>query len=155
MARRQRTRFLWTKVWLTFSGVVVVSGIIGQIITVTSPPPVPGWEVLSLCSYVTSLDETKSLVLDENHHVIFEDEKNPKDTNDRDRNKTIDGMWSFDELSKRYAITLDGSTSDYSVVKWKNSTTCLLIKGDLNQANLHESWFSQNEDDQRDTRDRD
>jgi hypothetical protein len=155
MARKQRRQFRWIKVWLTFAGVIVVLGVIGQIITVISPPPVPGWDDLSLCSYVGSLDGAKILMLDENHHVRFEDENNQKDSNDGDKNKIIDGEWSFDEGTKRYAITLNGATTIYSVVQWDNSNTCLLINGDLNSANLRESWFSQNVEVPYDTRDRD
>ena len=123
MARRQRIRFLWTKVWLTFAGVIALLGIVGQIFAVTSPPPVPGWEGLSLCAYVTSLDGAKTLILEENHHVVLEDQRNLKDTHDRDQSKSIEGEWSFDEGSKRYAITVNGAATLYSVVQWENSNT--------------------------------
>src|SRR6185437_16007262 len=41
IARRQRRRFRWTKVWLILAGVIALLGIVGQIFAVASPQPVP------------------------------------------------------------------------------------------------------------------
>lgn len=81
-------------------------------------------------------------MLHENHFVRLYGEANSNDRAEREEARSIDGEWSFDEGLKRYAITLNGVTTVYSVVQPENSHTCLLIKGDLNSANLSESWFA-------------
>jgi hypothetical protein len=50
-------------------------------------------------------------MLYENHYVRLYDERNPKDSNERNQNKTTDGEWSFDEALKQYAISLNGATT--------------------------------------------
>jgi hypothetical protein len=54
-------------------------------------------------------------MLYENHYVRLYDERNPKDSNERNQNKTIDGEWSFDEALKQYAISLNGATTNHTV----------------------------------------
>ena len=70
IARRQRRRFRWTKVWLILAGVIALLGIVGQIFAVASPQPVPGWEGLALCSCVASLDGAKSARRILLHHLL-------------------------------------------------------------------------------------
>jgi hypothetical protein len=145
----------WPKFLLTFAGVSAVVWMVAHKTADTTPTPVLGWDGLLPCSYVASLDGAKELMLDENHFIRLYDERNPKDSTERDKNKTIDGEWSFDEALKRYALTLNGVTTVYSVVQPENSNTCLLVKGGLNSANLRESWFSLNLEDIDDTGERD
>jgi hypothetical protein len=128
----------WPKFLLTIAGVMAVVWMVAHKTAGTTPTPVLGWDGLVPCSYVASLDGAKELMLYENHHVSVYDEKNAKDNTERDKNKTMDGEWSFDEALKRYAITLNGVTTVYSVVQPENSNTCLLVKGELNSANLRE-----------------
>jgi hypothetical protein len=43
-------------------------------------------------------------------------------------------------------VTLDGQITNYSVLSQDNMATCILVKDDLDKANLIESWFSTAED---------
>jgi hypothetical protein len=52
------------------------------------------------------------------------------------------GTWKYDAVSKRYAVVLEGETVMYRVLSVADSDLCMLIKGDLGAADLHDSWFS-------------
>jgi ABC-type siderophore export system fused ATPase/permease subunit len=144
----------WPRFLLAFAGIMTLFWTAAHKAAGTAPATVPGWDGVLPCSYAASIDGTKELMLNENHSVTLYDERNPKDGTEQDQNKIIDGEWSFDEALKRYAITLNGATTVYSVVQPENSHTCLLVKGGLNSANLRESWFSLNLEDLDDTRER-
>jgi hypothetical protein len=49
---------------------------------------------------------------------------------------------SYDAESKRYTVTLDGEVANYTLLTRGDPTTCLLVKGDLGNADLRQSWFS-------------
>ena len=132
----------WPIFILAFAGITAFGWTVAHRATGTAPAPVPGWDGLIPCSYVASLDGAKELMLDENHLAKLYDGTNSKGIAEREVGRSIDGEWSFNEALKRYAITLNGVTTVYSVVQPENSHTCLLIKGDLNSANLRESWFA-------------
>jgi hypothetical protein len=141
----------WSKFLLAFAGITAFIWAVAHRTAGTIPAPVPGWDDLIPCSYVASFDGAEELMLYENHFVRLNDGTNPSDGAERDQHNYIDGKWSFDEGLKRYAITLNDVTTVYSVVQPENSHTCLLIKGDLNAANLRESWFSLDLEDIDDT----
>jgi hypothetical protein len=66
--------------------------------------------------------------------------------------RLVDGKWSYDLESKRYAITLDEETATYSLLSRGEPTICILFKGDLGAADLRASWFSfPSNDDPRDS----
>ena len=115
-------------------------------------PIFPGWDDLIFCSYVQSFDGTKQLSFSANQFVRFSDYGSSSDRTKGQKDVTIDGTWSFDETSKRYAVSLNGETTVYSVIRPENSDTCLLIKGDLESANLRESWFPFRDEDVEDER---
>ena len=95
---------------------------------------------------------TKQLSFSPNQFVRFYDNGSSPDRTKGQKDVTIDGTWSFDETSKRYAVSLKGETTVYSVIRPENSYTCLLIKGDLESANLRQSWFSFSAEDLEDNR---
>jgi hypothetical protein len=101
-------------------------------------PKPAGWDELEPCSVLDSLDETKEMTLSDNQAAKVEDVSSPGDKD----HKTIEGAWSYDAGSKRYAITLNGETTTYTLLARGEPTTCILFKGDIHAADLSESWFS-------------
>jgi hypothetical protein len=99
-------------------------------------PPVPGWEDLSSCSTLTSLDGSKELTLFElRQHAQFVDRTNG------DNGRTVEGEWSY-EGGKQYAVSIDGERTIYTLLSLGEAPTCMLIKGDTRAADLTASWFS-------------
>jgi hypothetical protein len=96
--------------------------------------PIPGWDDLLYCADVASLDGTKRVTFSENHSLYFHDDNSADDR----RNDT----WSFDEKLKRYTVTLKGQDTIYSLISPKDANTCMLIKGDIEAADLRGSWFA-------------
>jgi hypothetical protein len=97
-------------------------------------PPIAGWDDLSACSELVSIDGSKRLSLSENHVVKVYDKTATK--------KTESGTWSHSEQSKQYSITLADQNWDYVLVAPNGSDTCMLAKGSVEAANLGASWFS-------------
>jgi hypothetical protein len=113
--------------------------------TIATHPSPPGWDDLVPCSDTVSFDGTKNLALLDDRRAILRAEKG----NDG-KDQIVEGLWSFDENSKRYAVTLDGMTTTYSIASLPSASAgiCMLIVGDLTAADLRASWFSSpNEDD--------
>jgi hypothetical protein len=104
---------------------------------------VPGWEDLISCSYVTSLDGTKHLSISENNRATLYERVALSDK----KRISIEGIWSFDEISKRYFVALNGETTTYQLVNPEGGGVCMLIAGELEAANLRRSWFSFQADD--------
>jgi hypothetical protein len=116
-------------------------------------PVVAGWEDLLLCSDMRSLDGTRTLELFEDHRAHWT-EQNAKG----EVGKDAEGTWSFDNADaksqleggrppnavrfKRYAVTLSAETINYLLVSPEDATNCMLIRGDVKQADLTQSWFS-------------
>jgi hypothetical protein len=94
-------------------------------------PAAAGWESLSQCSDTSSFDGKRHLSLDENHFARIEDPDQ----------HVADGSWSFDKVSGRYTITMDGEPVTYLVVAPGDRFYCMLIRGDLVTADLPRSWF--------------
>jgi hypothetical protein len=135
-----------------FVGALLVGAIVFWITfkRTEKPPneaPILGWSELASCSDLMSLDGTKQLTLFENHSVKFHDEGSSK--------VSKIGLWSYDEPSKRYSVTLPDQTSTYFIVAPRGTDTCMLIKGDLEAADLRGSWFSSSVGDFDDPRDDD
>ena len=71
--------------------------------SVTVPPP--GWDYLSACSELVSIDGLRRLSLFENHVLKVYDKTAAK--------KAESGSWSFREQSKQYSITLADQNRNY------------------------------------------
>jgi hypothetical protein len=98
---------------------------------------VAGWESLSSCSELVSLDSSKELSLFDDNRVRLND----KDGTTGDH--YVWGSWSYDEASKRYTIAVNDSTSTYLAVSVPNTAiACILAAGDLNATDLRASWFA-------------
>jgi hypothetical protein len=117
-------------------------------------PAVPAWDDLLACSDTISLDGTKHLALWDDHSVLLESEHRSKNL-DGKHDDSVRGAWSFDEISKRYAVTLNGATTTYSVIQIPDSELCMLISGESASVNVRESWFSVVTDNFEPDRDRD
>ena len=105
----------------------------------TALPSTPGWDELVPCSDTISFDDTKTLelLIDQKAFLSVKE-------GDDSMGKTIEGRWTFDRGTKRYAVTFNGITSTYSIVSPPAVRTelCILVAGDIGVANLRASWFS-------------
>jgi hypothetical protein len=101
-------------------------------------PPDPGWEDLGHCFFTMSFDGTKGLSLSYTRQATLYDYAKMVGR----KEVTVEGTWTFDEAAKRYAVTLDGAVTTYSVVAPEQTAVCILVKGDLGAADLRASWFS-------------
>jgi hypothetical protein len=108
---------------------------------------VPGWQDLISCSYVTSLDGTKQLSISENNRATLYESVALSDKKRGDERISVEGTWSFDEISKQYFVALNGETTAYLLVSPERGGVCMLIAGELEAANLRRSWFSFQADD--------
>jgi hypothetical protein len=77
---------------------------------VSIPDYPPGWAALASCEQaMSSLDEREFLTLGEDHRASVEDHS-------ASEIKFVEGRWAYDAPSKRYAVTLDGQTTTYSLL---------------------------------------
>ena len=136
LPKRQRPSLAWWVVAIVIA--IIAIGYFGfrndAKRLVTAPWPL-GFEnlVLAGCADTGSMDGTKELHLLENQGAIFYD-KSIKDGSGKYH--TIDGTWMFDETAKRYAVTLDGVVTAYSIVAPERTGICMLIKGKHDAADL-------------------
>ena len=100
-----------------------------------------GWMRLASCEHTMSLDGNKLLDLSDDHRAALEDHSRLNDSLDAEI-RFVSGQWSYDEASNRYAITIAGETTTYSLVSSDEGDVCMLIKGELSAADLRASWFS-------------
>jgi hypothetical protein len=117
----------------------------GRAMTLPLYPPYPGSDDIIPCGNLVSLEGSKTLSLREDHSAVFEDDE-AVESNSRKDKVTIKGTWSYDGNSQKYAVTLSGMTTIYTVVQPKDSAACLFIKGKLEAADLRESWVSADSD---------
>jgi hypothetical protein len=105
-------------------------------------PPKPGWERLARCSFVTSFDGNRDLSFsDDGRAELYDNTNKDKDV--------VAGEWRFDEATNLFAVILDGVPKSYAVVEPGQGPICMLLKGDLQAADLKESWFSPSSDEER------
>ena len=98
--------------------------------------PVSGWETLSGCSEFVSLDNSKELSLFDDNRVRLNDKDGAKD-------RYVWGSWSYDQDTKRYSIDVNEGNAQYLMVSIPSAaSTCILAAGELNAADLSNSWFS-------------
>jgi hypothetical protein len=139
----QRRSYFWPVFCCLIAVPIIYRWMFGpatQLAEQLSAPAPPGWDELLDCSYTKSLDGTKQLELLDNQTAVLSDTAIKKDGEYR----TATGNWEFDQTSKRYAITLSGEVTAYSIAK--PTGICMLVKGDLGAADLRASWFSSNDD---------
>jgi hypothetical protein len=110
-------------------------------------PTVPGWDDLISCSDSTSLDGTRRLSVSENSHATLYEARGPSDRRKGHETISREGTWSFDEISKRYLVVLNGETTAYLLVSPESGGMCMLIAGEVQSADLRQSWFSSPADD--------
>lgn len=149
MQRRPRSK-LWL-VWLAIASLLVIGGFAYRTVPRRDFAPeskelaVPaGWLDLGSCAFTRSFDGKRLLTLSEDQSAELQEPQpeQKKEGNTRFRK----GEWSYDEQSKRYAITMNDQTSKYSLLSQEGIETCILVNGNLETANLRESWFSTAED---------
>jgi hypothetical protein len=136
----------WRKVLLACGGAVFVYAIYVHRSQEVTPPTIPGWDKLIPCSHAVSIDGSKELLLSEEHIATLYDKSLAKDGKSNE-NIGVLGAWSFDDQSKKYFVSLAGTTNAYTLLSPEQVSTCILIKGNLESADLQESWFSAEEDD--------
>jgi hypothetical protein len=112
-------------------------------------PENPGWDDLAPCSDALSLDRTKQLTLEIDGRAVLHDIR-PVKPGEAPQDRTTNGAWRFDASSKRYSITFKDETTNYQLLASSDITTCVLVKGELDTANLLESWFATIGDDAAD-----
>jgi hypothetical protein len=144
----------WAKVLYTLAAVALVYWIFfykpDEALTTEIQSAVPGWDDLIPCSDMVSFDGTKTLTLYEDHRTSVYYKDPLKEPKEGERGVTVEGTWSFDEISKRYSVTLNGLTTDYLMLSPEDVSTCMLIKGDLEAADLRGSWFSKSDEPESD-----
>jgi len=125
----------------SFAKVVVGCGIVALLLWIlfvkektSATPPTAGWDDLSACSELVSIDGSKRLSLFENHVLKVYDKTATK--------KAESGTWSYRELSKQYSIMLADQNWNYALVTPNGSDTCMLANGSVEAANLRANWFS-------------
>jgi hypothetical protein len=106
----------------------------------TKPPIalIAGWDEIGACASMASLDGTREIRLSENQNAEMWDHSSSKEG----ENDIAQGVWSYDATSKRYAVTLKGEMTTYTLITRGEPVTCILYKGDLGSADLRASWFS-------------
>ena len=104
-------------------------------------PPIAliaGWDDLGACSNMASLDGARELKFFENQNAEMWDHSSLKEG----ESDIAQGVWSYDAATKRYALTLKGETTTYTLLSRGDPVTCILYKGHLDSADLRASWFS-------------
>ena len=103
----------------------------------TKPPIalIAGWDEIGACASMASLDGTREIRLSENQNAEMWDHSSSK----KGESDIAQGVWSYDATSKRYAVTLKGETTTYTLITRGEPVTCILYKGDLGSADLRAS----------------
>jgi hypothetical protein len=108
-----------------------------------NPPPQPGWDRLTKCSFVTSFDGNKNLSFSEDGRAEL------SDNTDKDK-EAITGEWRFDEESNLFAVTFANISNSYAMAEPGQGPICMLLKGDVRAADLTGSWFAKTGDESSD-----
>lgn len=111
-----------------------------------TPPTISGWNDLIFCSHAVSFDGSRELLLSEQHIATLYEKSVAKNEKSNEDTRVL-GTWSFNDQSKKYILSLAGTTNAYTLLSPEQVSTCMLIKGNLDSADLRESWFSAEEDD--------
>jgi hypothetical protein len=144
----------WLKVLYILAGVALVYWIFfyksDGARTAQNKLAIPGWDDLVPCSDMVSFDGMKALTLHDDHRASFYNKDPLKAPKEGEHDVTAEGTWSFDETSNRYSVTLNGLTTDYLMLSPEDVSTCMLIKGDLEAADLRGSWFAKSDEPEND-----
>src|ERR1700732_2493794 len=78
-------------------------------------------------SNMASLDGARELKFFENQNAEMWDHSSLKEG----ESDIAQGVWSYDAATKRYALTLKGETTTYTLLSRGDPVTCILYKGHL------------------------
>jgi len=106
---RSKRRHSWPIFGFCFGAVLIYVSIM---VRRPDPPLVPGWEGLGRCAFTMSFDGTNELMLSDNHQAVLYDVSKKEYW----ESPTIEGTWSFNETTHRYAAALNDVVTTYSVV---------------------------------------
>jgi hypothetical protein len=105
------------------------------------PPPAVGWDDLSSCSITSSFDGRRRMILEDDQSAELR-EPSQSEQDEKEGNEHVSmGRWSYDAASKQYAITVNGETTNYSLLSHGSiETTSRLVGGSHNErASLEEN----------------
>jgi hypothetical protein len=138
---RRRSRGRW--ITLAILGIAAVFAFIRFFHTeksaVSSDTVAAGWDDLGECSATTSVDGQRRLTLSSDQTAELTAREQASKNNAA---QIRSGKWAYDELTRKYLVTLDGQTTRYSIWSLEGVATCILASGSFENANLRESWFS-------------
>jgi len=97
-----------------------------------------------------SFSGTKYVTLFEDQHAELV-QYIPAQQGKESADSIINGRWSYDPSSTQYSITIGGNTISYSLFSPEHLAICILSKGEIDAANLYESWFTYRDDDRGDS----
>src|SRR4051794_4126870 len=128
----------WRKGLILLVGIIALglyfwSGTMDDVIPSRAQGPAPvGGDELDACSPMTSMDNTQTLRLGQQHDVELIEE--------RDGNKNSkSGTWAYDQTENRYIITFGSETTSYVLITPKDWDICILAKGNAGAADLNAS----------------
>lgn len=87
----------------------------------------PGYYDLINCSTFTSYLGEQTMTLSGDRKAQLEKDE---------------GYWSFDETTKRYAVSVGPLSGSYSLLTPPGSDVCILVSGDSFKADLTNSWYA-------------
>ena len=126
------------KWWVAWAGALIGLVVLTFLLARNQPPPVaraaridaPGFEALGSCTDTVSVEGNKKLSLSEDGRAAV---------SGSDEAETIKGNWRFSGAA--YNVTFPGISATYKLVTVEN-VMCMLVKGEMGNANLHESWVA-------------
>jgi hypothetical protein len=86
------------------------------------PPPQPGWDRLTRCSFLTSFDGNKNLSISEDGQAEL------YDNTEKDK-EAVTGEWRFEQASNLFAVTFANISTSYAMVEPGQGPICMLLKG--------------------------
>src|ERR1017187_1700151 len=105
----------WRKVLLACGAAVFVYATYVHRAEKITPPTIPGWDELISCSHAVSPDGSKELLLSKDHKATLYDKSSVK-TEKSNQAKGVLGEWAFDHQSKKYFVSLAGTTKEYTLL---------------------------------------
>lgn len=143
---------MWSRLFILLAVCLVIRGIYWihtRPVSIAKRPPA-GWDELEPCSSLISFSGTKYVTLFEDQHAELV-QYIPAQQGKESADSIINGRWSYDPSSTQYSITIGGNTISYSLFSPEHLAICILSKGEIDAANLYESWFTYRDDDRGDS----
>ena len=141
--------------WVAVVALLVVGGITYRAFFLTDvaqhaerPPLAAGWMELGSCTFTRSFDGRRQMALNDDQSVEVREPSPPVQQSKEGAERVSTGRWSYDKMSKQYAVTVLGETTNYSLLSQDGIETCILVKGSFEAADLRESWFSASANDE-------